>query len=328
MRKFYYDEDADLSLLGGKTVAVIGFGNQGSAQAMNLRDSGVKVIVGNMEDEYAVKAKREGFEVMPIREAAAKGDIIMMLIPDEAQPEVYENDIETSLRRGKTLVFASGYNIHFGLITPPQDVDVVLLAPKMIGSSVRSLYLMGSGAPALIAVQNNATGEALKTVLALAKGIGATRAGVIESSFEEETVTDLFSEHALAYGQLIKLGFEVLTEAGYDPVVVQLELYGSGEILEIAKAMVRYGLVDQLSFHSTTSQYGQLSRASRVIGEDVKRKMKSILDDILSGVFVREWLEEKRNGYQNFRNLLEEAKKHPIVSVEKFVRERIKIGVE
>jgi len=328
MRKFYYDGDADISLLEGKTVAVIGFGNQGSAQAMNLRDSGVYVIVGNVEDDYATKARREGFEVMPIREAAAKGDIIMMLIPDEVQPEVYESDVKPNLRRGKTIVFASGYNIHFGLIKPPQDVDVVMLAPKMLGNSVRSLYLRGSGAPALIAVHNDSTGNALKTVLALAKGIGATRAGVIESSFEEETVTDLFSEHALAYGQLIKLAFEVLTEAGYDPVVVQLELYGSGEIVEIAKAIVRYGLVDQLSYHSTTSQFGQLSKAGKVVGEDIKHKMRGVLDDIRSGRFAREWFEEKKAGYQNFKRMLEEAKKHPLVSVEKIVRVKVRIDVD
>jgi ketol-acid reductoisomerase len=325
MRNVYLDNDADLSILNGKTISVIGFGNQGSAQAQNLRDSGLEVIIGNIDDEYALRAKQMGFKVYSIREATEKGDIIMMLIPDEVQPDVYEHSIKDGLRPGKTLVFASGYNIHFGYIKPPNYVDVVMLAPRMIGSAVRSLYLKGSGAPALIAINRDFTGTALQTLLAIAKGIGSTRAGVIESTFEEETIIDLFSEQALAYGQLIKLAFEVLTEAGFDPVVVALELYASGEIVEISKAIVNHGLVNQLSLHSLTSQYGQLSRANIIFNEEIKKKMKNILEDIVSGNFAKEWYQEGRANYPSLNKLLEQAKKHPIVEYENMIHKKFKI---
>jgi len=328
MRNIYYDNDADLSILNGKIISIIGFGNQGSAQAQNLRDSGLKVIIGNIDDEYALKAKQAGFEVYSIREAAEKGDVIMMLIPDEVQPDVYEHYIKNCLRLGKTLVFASGYNIHFGYIKPPNFIDVILLAPRMIGSAVRSLYLKGHGAPALIAIHQNFTGLALQTVLALAKGIGSTRAGVIESTFEEETVIDLFSEQTLAYGQLIKLAFEVLTEAGFDPVVVALELYASGEIVEISKAIVTHGLINQLSLHSLTSQYGQLSRANIMFNEETKKKMKEILESIISGNFAKEWQQERKADYLNFKRLYDNSMKHPILEAEKVIKKKIKIYFE
>lgn len=324
MRRVFYEDDADLEILKDKTVGVIGFGNQGYAQSMNLRDSGVNVVIGNREDQFKQLALSAGFAVYSIRDAARIADVIIMLIPDEVQPTVFEHEIKPELKLGKTLVFASGFNIHFGLIKPPSDVDVVLVAPKMVGKSVRSLYLKGLGAPALIAIHNDATGNALRIGLAIAKGIGATRVGVIESTFEEETVTDLFSEQALSYGQLIKYGFEVLVEAGYDPLVTQLELYGSGEIIEIAKLMVQEGLVAQLVNHSTTSQYGQLTRGKRVISEEIKSSMRKILDEIRSGVFVKEYLEEVSKGYLTIKKLLEEANRHPIIEVERKVRELIK----
>lgn len=328
MKKVYYDDDVDLNVLKGKKIAVIGFGNQGRAQALNLRDSGMDLIIGNIEDEYAKKAVDEGFKVYPIGEACRRSDVIMMMIPDEVQPEVYELDVKPALHEGKTLVFASGFNVYFGFIKPPANVDTVLVAPKMIGESVRALYVRGMGAPALVAVHNDATGHALKTALAIAKGIGATRAGVIMSSFEEETVTDLFAEQALAYGQLIKLGFETLVESGYDPLVVQLELYGSGELIEISKSILRYGLVGQLSLHSTTSRYGQLSRANYVINENAKVQMRKILQEIRSGRFAEEWLSEKKSGFRNLQRLTEDALQHPLIQIEKISRQTLRINVD
>jgi ketol-acid reductoisomerase len=323
MARVFYDSDADLSILKEKTIGIIGYGNQGRAQALNMRDSGCKVIVGNRADEYAKKAREDGFDVFSIEETVKKADILCILLPDEVQPYVFKESIKPYLKANQTLDFASGFTIHFKTVLPPSDIDVIMVAPKMIGKSVRELFLKNSGAPALIGVYQNFSGFALEKALALAKAIGATRVGVLESSFEEEAVTDLFNEQAVPFTLLIKTAFEILVEAGYDPDVVQLELYGSGEWIEIMKANLKYGIFEQAKLHSTTSQYGQLSRGSRVITAQVKKEMKSILEEIRNGSFAKEWMEEIENGYQKL-NLLKKASINSLlIKTEKEVRRKL-----
>lgn len=319
MVRVYFDQDADLSILEDKTVAILGYGNQGRAQSLNIRDSGVEdIIVGSIRDASWERAVKDGFEVYPIDEAAKRGDIILMLIPDEAQPTVFKSQIRGNLDRGDILVFAHGYNIHFGFISPPEFVDVVLVAPRMIGWGLRELYLKGEGAPAYVAVHQDYSGNALDTALALAKAIGATRAGAIESSFAEETEIDLYIEQALwaAITRVMLLSFELLVEEGYSPEVVALELYGSGEASEVMKAMAEIGFYKQISLHSQTSQYGTLSRGPLLVGDEFKEYLKEILEEIRTGRFAREWAVEQTMGYPVFRKLKERALKHPINKAE------------
>jgi ketol-acid reductoisomerase len=325
--KVYYDEDADLSFLKNKTIAVIGYGNQGKAQSLNMRDSGLNVIIGSIKDLGWSKAVKDGFKVYSIEEAAELGDIIFMLIPDEVQKEVFDKFIKNKLSKGKTLVFAHGYNIHYGFIVPPEDVDVIMVAPRMIGWGLRGLFVKGHGVPAYIAVYQDASGKAKETALAIAKAIGATRAGALELSFAEETEIDHFMEQATwaAIVRILLISFEVLVEAGYPPEVVSLELYGSGEAAEIMKAMAEMGLFKQMSLHSQTSQYGTLSRGSRVIEERVKNVMKKILNEIKLGIFVREWELEQMLGYPVFKKLKEDSFRHPLNKAEEEVRKLIRI---
>ena len=324
--KAYYDEDADLSVLEDKTMAIIGYGNQGRAQGLNLRDSGLRVIVGNVRDAYWEKAVKEGFQVYSIHEAAELGDILFMLVPDEVQREVYENHVKDGLKEGKALVFAHGYNIHYGFIDPPDYVDVLLVAPRMIGTGVRGLYLKGSGAPAFVGVYRDASGEAWKRTLAIAKAIGATRAGAIESSFAEETEIDHFMEQATwaAIGRILQLSFEVLVEAGYPPEIVALELYGSGEAAEVMQKMAEVGFFKQLSLHSRTSQYAQLTRGPRMITNAMKERMRWVVSEIKNGIFAREWEKEQALGYPVFNKAKEDALKHPINEAEQKIKKLIK----
>ena len=267
MLKVYGDEDADLGVLEGRTVAIIGYGNQGRSQGLNLRDSGVSVIVGGITDGSWKRAEADGFPVYATAEAAGRADILLMLIPDEVQPAVYESDIAAHLRAGDTLVFAHGYNIRFKLIRPPDDVDVIMVAPRMIGKVVRDLYVAGSGAAAYVGVHQDASGRAMATALAIAKGIGATRNAVIEQSFEEETDLDLLLEQTLdpAMSQVLLHTYEFLVEAGFAPEVVALELYASKELAETAAEMADIGFFKQMTFHSQTSQYGNLSRSDWIL---------------------------------------------------------------
>ena len=316
MAKIYFDQDADLEDLAGRTVAIIGFGNQGASQALNLRDSGVEVIVGSPRDSSAERARMEGFEVFTIAEAAQKADILFLLVPDEVMPQAYTEYIASELRPGKVLNFASGYNITFGFIQPPPDVDVIMVAPRMIGKGVRDTFLRGTGFPSLIAVHQDASGKAMEITLALAKGIGSTRMGAVLTTFTEETTVDLFSEQI---GELYfrRIMFEVLTEAGCDPDVVLLEQYASGEWSEIYAAARDIGLWSQLRLHSLTSQYGQQVTSKRFLAADALREqMRRVVEHIRSGEFSEEWVREQQEGYENLLKVTTENLQHPMQAAE------------
>ena len=298
--RIYRDEDADLGHLKDKPVAIVGYGNQGRAQALNLRDSGISVLVGSVADESAREAERDGFEVLSIAEASARADVIALLIPDEVQRKVYREEVAPVLAVGKTLSFAHGYNIHYRLIVPPEDVDVILVAPRMIGVRVRSSFEQGRGVPAYIAVAQDASGRARDVALAWAKAIGATRAGVLETTFAQETELDLFTEQA-TWPVIVRdllISYEVLVEAGFPKEMVALELYGSGEASEVFRQMARRGLFRQMRLHSQTSQYGTLSRSSRMLPEEAKARFREALEEIRSGRFQREWTKEQEGGYR------------------------------
>ncbi|MHC1751708.1 ketol-acid reductoisomerase [Humidesulfovibrio sp.] len=296
--KVYYDSDADLGLLKNKTVAVIGYGSQGHAHAQNLRDSGVNVIVGQRPGgaNYAL-AKEHGFEPVSAREAAEKADLIMILAQDQLQKLIYDTEVKPCLTAGKALAFGHGFNIHFGQIKPPVDVDVIMIAPKGPGHMVRRTYTEGGAVPALVAVHQNATGNALNVALAYAKGIGATRSGVIETNFREETETDLFGEQAVLCGgctALIQAGYETLVEAGYQPEMAYFECLH--EMKLIVDLMYEGGMAKMRHSISDTAEYGDFSRGPRVITEETKKEMKKILTEIQNGEFAREFILENQAG--------------------------------
>jgi ketol-acid reductoisomerase len=303
-----YDKDADLSKLDGKTVAILGYGSQGHAHALNLRDSGVSVVVGLREDSSSVdKARSDGLQVESIADAASRGDVVMVLLPDERQHDVWEAEIVDGIAPGNLLLFAHGFAIHYGEIEPRPDVDVGLVAPKGPGHLVRRQYLEGNGVPGLVAVHQDASGEARSLVLAYAKGIGCTRAGVIETSFREETETDLFGEQAVLCGgvsELVQAGYETLVEAGYDPRLAYFECLH--ELKLIVDLMYEKGISGMRYSISNTAEYGDLTRGKRVISEPTREAMKQILGDIQSGAFAREWIAENRAGQENFKRLREE----------------------
>ena len=319
------ESDADLRHLDGKTVAIIGYGNQGRAQALNLRDSGVCVLIGSIRDAGAERAQHEGFEVVSIAEACDRADALALLIPDEVQRDVYHAEIERTLRPGQVLDFAHGYNIHFGLIRPPADVDVILVAPRMIGINVRRSYEKGNGVPAYIAVAQDASGAARDIALAWAKGIGATRAGVLETTFAQETELDLFAEQGVwpIIMRDLLLSYEVLVEAGFPPEMVALELYGSGEAGEIFAQMAKVGIINQMRLHSQTSQYGTLSRGPRMLPDGTRERLRAALNGISSGSFAAEWSREQAQGYPNFERLRREARGHDINRAEVLAREML-----
>jgi len=319
MATVYHDRDAEPNALEGRTVGIVGYGNQGRAQGRNMRDSGVNVIVGNAEDAYRSQAIAEGFTVLSIAEAARQADIVLMLLPDELQPAVYGDQVAPHLSPGDVLCFASGYNIHYGRIAPPDGVDVILVAPRMIGQAVRNLYVKGAGFPCLVAAHQDPSGSAMKTALALARAIGATRFGAFESSFREETLIDLFAEQMLWPGivKLCLLYFEKLTAAGCDPEVVTTELYLSGEFVEIARAMITEGFFGQLKLHSHTSQYGQLSRADRMAPPGLLKAVDAAMEEIQSGAFAREWAAEQEAGLPALNRLWQQALRHPMTDSEK-----------
>lgn len=300
--KVYYDKDADLGALKGKTVAIIGYGSQGHAHAQNLRDSGVNVIIGQRPGSPNYELAREhGFEPVSAAEAAQKADMIMILTPDETQRELYEKDIKPHLTKGKALLFAHGFNIHFSQIQPPKDVDVYLIAPKGPGHLVRRTFTEGAGVPCLVAVEQDATGEALKNALAYAKGIGGTRSGVIETSFREETETDLFGEQAVLCGgisALIEAGFETLVEAGYQPEMAYFECLH--EIKLIVDLMYEGGLAKMRNSISNTAEYGDYVTGPRLIDDSVRKEMKAVLKDIQSGRFASNFIQEARAGFPMF----------------------------
>jgi ketol-acid reductoisomerase len=318
MAKVYRDNDVDVGVLDGRRIGVIGYGNQGRAQALNLRDSGLSPRVGNREDEYKGRAVEDGFAVRPIREVADESDIVLLLIPDEVQPQVYEEQIKPYLRPGDGLCFASGYNIYYKAIVPPKGVGAIMVAPRMIGRAVRNLYTERLGFPCLVAAENDPDGQFMRMALALAKAIGATRFGAFESSFREETIIDLFAEQMLWPGiiKLCLLYFEKLVATGCDPEIVTTELHLSGEFVEIAKAMITHGFFGQLKLHSQTSQYGQLSRADRMAPLELLARIDQAIEAISSGKFHTEWVKEQKAGKPNMSRLWREALEHPLAKSE------------
>ncbi len=316
MAKVYYDQDATLDPIRDKRVAILGYGSQGHAHALNLKDSGVEVVIGLHEGSRSrEKAKADGFEVMTPAEASRSADVIMFLVPDTVQPDLYNSEVKPHLTGGKTLAFAHGFNIHFRQIVPPEDVDVFMVAPKGPGHLVRWMYEEGKGVPALVAVFQDASGKCRDTALAYAKGIGATRAGVIETTFREETETDLFGEQMVLCGgvtALIKAGFETLVEAGYQPEVAYFECLH--ELKLIVDLIYQYGISGMRYSISDTAKYGDVTRGDRIY-EAVKPIMEDTLEEIQRGEFAREWVLENRAGRPVYHALLERDRQHLIEKI-------------
>ncbi|UGS36260.1 ketol-acid reductoisomerase [Capillimicrobium parvum] len=318
----YYDDDADLSLLDGKTVAIIGFGSQGHAHALNLKDSGVDVVVGLRPDSASVQQARDGgLEVLEVPDAASRGDIVMMLVPDERHRAIYEGEVRDGIAPGNALFFGHGFSVHYGEVEPPAGVDVALVAPKGPGHLVRRQYLEGSGVPGLIAVAQDATGNAKALALAYARGIGCTRGGVIETTFKDETETDLFGEQAVLCGgasELVQAGFETLVEAGYSPEMAYFECLH--ELKLIVDLMYEKGLAGMRYSISNTAEYGDYTRGKRVITEDTRANMRKILEEIQSGEFAREWIAENRAGQENFLRMRDEQNRSQVETTGKELR--------
>jgi len=309
-----YDSDADLSVLDGKTVAIIGYGSQGHAHALNLKDSGVDVVVGLRPDSSSVeKARATGLEVTDITSAAARGDLVMLLAPDELHGRIYAEAVSEGIDAGDMLMFGHGFSIHYGEIEPPPDVDVSLVAPKGPGHLVRRQFLEGSGVPGLIAMHQDVSGNARELTLGYARGIGCTRAGVIETTFKDETETDLFGEQSVLCGgvsELVRAGYETLVEAGYDPRLAYFECLH--ELKLIVDLIYEKGITGMRYSISNTAEYGDLTRGKKVIGEPTRQAMKQILADIQSGAFAREWIAENRAGQEHFKALRAEQADHQI----------------
>ncbi len=318
MAKVFYDKDCDLKLLEGKTIGIVGgAGNQGHAHSQNLRDSGCNVIVAELKGTPAWKtAEANGFKVMEAATCAKAADVIMVLIPDPVQKAVYQQSIAAGLTEGKTLMFAHGFNIHYGQIIPPPDVDVSMIAPKAPGAMVRQLYTEGRGTPALVAIQQDATGKALENALAYGKALGVSRAGIIETTFEEETETDLFGEQAVLCGgvtSLIKTGFETLVEAGYQPEMAYFEV--CHELKLIMDLIYEGGITHMRNRVSETARYGDLTRGPRVIDDSVREEMECILAEIQDGTFAKEWILENQAGRPVFNALMRQDSQHLIEEV-------------
>lgn len=322
MARMYYDTDANLDLLTGKTVAIIGYGSQGHAHALNLKDSGVDVIVGLYPgSKSTAKAQAAGLTVKNVADAAKAADLIMVLLPDEVQKSVYKHDIEPNLEAGNILAFAHGFNIHFSQVVPPADVDVIMVAPKGPGHLVRRTYEQGQGVPCLFAVYQNASGQARDRAMAYAKGVGGTRAGILETTFREETETDLFGEQAVLCGglsALIKAGFETLVEAGYQPELAYFECLH--EVKLIVDLVVEGGLATMRDSISNTAEYGDYTRGPRVVTAETKAEMGRILQEIQSGQFAREFVLENQSGKPGFTAMRRQEAEHPIEEVGKDLR--------
>lgn len=332
----YYEKDGNLSSLSNEVVAIVGYGSQGHAHALNLRDSGVNVIVGLYPGSKSqAKAEAAGLRVLSVADAAKEATMIMILVSDHIQAEIYNNEIAPHMTAGKTLLFAHGFNIHFGFITPPKDVDVTMVAPKAPGHRVRELFTEGVGVPALVAVHQNATGKALEKSLAYALGLGCLKAGVIETTFKEETESDLFGEQTVLCGgvsALINAGFETLVEAGYAPEIAYFECLH--ELKLIVDLIYEGGLGYMRYSVSDTAEYGDYSRGPRIINEQTKAEMKKILSEIQSGQFAREWMDENKNGRGNFlamrqkgADLLIEKTGAPLREMMTFLKRKKEVGV-
>jgi ketol-acid reductoisomerase len=318
----FYDDDADLHKLDGKTVAIIGYGSQGHAHSLNLKDSGVSVVVGLRPDSGSVaKAQEHGLRVAEPADAASEGDIIMMLVPDELHRTVWESGVKDGVAPGNMVMFGHGFSIHYGEVVPPPDVDVALVAPKGPGHLVRRQFLEGSGVPGLVAVHQDASGDALGLALAYAKGIGCTRGGVIETTFKDETETDLFGEQAVLCGgvtELVRAGYETLVDAGYDPRLAYFECLH--ELKLIVDLIYEKGISGMRYSISNTAEYGDLTRGSRVIGAESRDAMKKLLGEIQSGDFAREWIAENRAGQESFKRMREEQAGHQVEVVGRELR--------
>jgi len=301
----FYDDDADLAHLQGKTVAIIGYGSQGHAHALNLKDSGVDVVVGLREDSSSVEQARDhGHRVLGVADAASEGEVVMLLVPDEKHRQVWESEVRDGIAPGNLLLFGHGFSVHYGEVEPPPGVDVALAAPKGPGHLVRRQYTEGSGVPGLIAIHQDATGRARDLTLAYAKGIGCTRGGVIETSFKDETETDLFGEQAVLCGgasALVQAGFETLVEAGYDPRMAYFECLH--ELKLIVDLMYEKGLAGMRYSISNTAEYGDYTRGPRVVTDETRAEMRRILGEIQDGTFAREWIAENRAGQENFQRM-------------------------
>ncbi len=322
MAKVYYDKDANINLLKKKTVAVIGYGSQGRAQALNLRDSGIKVIISEVEGTANYnQAKKDGFSPISAEEAAKKADVIQILTQDHVQAMVYNNYIKKNLKKGDALCFSHGFNIHFHQIVPPDYIDVFMIAPKGPGALVREMYVAKGGVPCLVAVYQDYTKKAKSVALAYAKGIGGTRAGVIETTFKEETETDLFGEQAVLCGgvsALIKAGFETLTNAGYQPEIAYFEVLH--ELKLITDLIYRGGIAEMRRVVSDTAKYGDISRGPRIITDETKKEMEKILKEIQEGSFAREWILENQAGRTVYKALMKKDEQHPIEIIGKKLR--------
>ncbi|MEQ9549497.1 MAG: ketol-acid reductoisomerase [Coleofasciculus sp. G3-WIS-01] len=322
MTRMYYDTDANLDLLSDKTIAIIGYGSQGHAHALNLKESGIKVIVGLYPGSKSVaKAESAGLTVHSVAEAAKAADVIMILLPDEVQKTVYNVEIAPNLKKGNVLAFAHGFNIHFGQVVPPPDVDVIMVAPKGPGHLVRRTYEQGEGVPCLFAVYQDATGQARDRAMAYAKGIGGTRAGILETTFREETETDLFGEQAVLCGglsALIKAGFETLVAAGYQPELAYFECLH--EVKLIVDLIVEGGLANMRDSISNTAEYGDYTRGPRIVNDETRAEMQKILKEIQSGQFAREFVLENQSGKAGFTAMRRQEAEHPIEEVGKDLR--------
>lgn len=319
--KVYYDSDADMSILNGKTVAVIGYGSQGHAHALNLKESGVNVVVGLRKGKSWNAAESDGFTVLTVEEAAEKGDIVMILVNDEYQAAVYKEQIEPHLKPGNAIAFGHGFNIHFGQIVPPDNIDVFMCAPKGPGHLVRRIYSEGKGVPCLIAIHQNHTGDAKNIALAYSKGVGGTRAGVLETTFQEETETDLFGEQVVLCGgttALVKAAFETLVDAGYQPEIAYFECLH--ELKLIVDLMYEAGIAGMRYSISDTAQFGDMTRGPRIVDDGTKVRMREILKEIQGGDFAKEWILENRAGRPVFRALENRDKNHQIEQVGRQLR--------
>ncbi|MCZ6660830.1 MAG: ketol-acid reductoisomerase [bacterium] len=330
MATIYYEKDADISHLEGKTIAIVGYGSQGHAHACNLKDSGQKVIVGLRKDNSSWgRAESAGLDVTTVPEASAAAHIVMMLTPDELSGDIYRNDVAPGMEAGNALAFAHGFNIHYGQVVPPKDIDVFMVAPKAPGHLVRRIYTEGGGVPMLLAIEQDSTGNAKQLALAYAKAIGGTRAGVIETTYKEETETDLFGEQVVLCGGLTSLilaSYEILVEAGYQPEVAYFECLH--EVKLIVDLIYEGGIANMRYSISNTAQYGDMTRGPRLINEDSRRIMKEFLSDVQDGTFAREWVLENKAGRPVFDKLAKMASEHPIEKVGAELRAMMAKGSE
>lgn len=317
MAKIYYDKDTNMKALEGKTVAILGYGSQGHAHAQNLRDSGVNVVVGLYEgSRSAATAKADGFEVFSVDDATSRADVVMFLMPDHIQGKVFHESVKPNLKEGSALAFAHGFSIHFNQVEPPAGVDVFMISPKSPGHLVRSMYKEGKGVPALVAVRENASGQAMEIALAYGSGIGAGRAGILETNFKEETETDLFGEQVVLCGgitELMKAGFEVLTEAGYDPEIAYFECLN--EMKLIVDLMFEGGISWMRYSVSDTANYGDMCVGSKIIDEDARDKMREVLRNVQEGVFAKDWILENQTGRPRLKKWMKSEQEHAIEKV-------------